>query len=188
MSDEHEDYGPQLPDARDLYRARERVLEADQAGGNRTGVTQAQASAERTETAFIQAEDRRMEDPGYRAEVQASYDGDRYAEMEGGAVTERQADAGQRIVTDRLRPRANPAIRSCRPHRRLPIPRSSRAGQTRTRRRDRNRVSHQERGVSTSAGAAFHCPGWPQHRAPEASGADPVTQGRGGSVLVGCRV
>jgi hypothetical protein len=85
MSDGHEDYGLQLPGARDLYRARERVLEVDQAGGTRAEVTQAQASAERTEAAYIQADDRRMEDPAYRAEVEASYDGDRYADMEAGA-------------------------------------------------------------------------------------------------------
>lgn len=80
MSDEHEDYGPQLPGAHDLYRSRERVLEVDQASGSRTAVTQAQASAERTKAAFIQAEDRRMEDPAYRAEVEAGW----AAEMEAG--------------------------------------------------------------------------------------------------------
>lgn len=61
MSDEHEDYGPQLPDAHDLYRARERVLEVDQAGGSRAAVTQPQVSAERTEAAYVRAEGRRME-------------------------------------------------------------------------------------------------------------------------------
>ena len=89
MSDEHEDYGPQLPSAHDLYRARERVLEVDQAGGSRAAVTQAQVSAERTEAAYVRAEDRRMEDPAYRAEVEASYDSDR-------------SPTGRRAADDRL--------------------------------------------------------------------------------------
>ena len=37
MIDDREGYGPSLPDERDLYRARERVLEIDQAGGSRAG-------------------------------------------------------------------------------------------------------------------------------------------------------
>ena len=86
MNNEHEGYGPQPPSPHDLYRARERVLEAGQAGASSAEVTQAQASAQQTEAAYIQAGDRRWErDPAYRAEVTASYDGDRYADVEAGA-------------------------------------------------------------------------------------------------------
>jgi len=86
MSDEHGGYGPQPPGEHDLYRARERVLEAGQAGGSQAGVTQAQVNAQQTEAAYIQAGERRWErDPAYRAEVIASYDSDRYADMEAGA-------------------------------------------------------------------------------------------------------
>ena len=51
MSDEHEGYGPQPPGEHELHRAREWVLEADQAGGSRAEVAQAQASARQTEAA-----------------------------------------------------------------------------------------------------------------------------------------
>ena len=86
MNDEHEDCGPQPPGEHDLHRARERALEASQAGGSRTEVAQAQAAAQQTEAAYIQASERRWErDPAYRAEVTASYDGDRYADMEAGS-------------------------------------------------------------------------------------------------------
>ena len=85
MNNEHEGYGPHPPGEHDLYRARERVLEVDQAGGSRAEVAQAQANARQTEAAYIQAGERRWErDPAYRAEVIASYDGDRYADMEAG--------------------------------------------------------------------------------------------------------
>jgi hypothetical protein len=81
----HEGYGPHPAGEHDLYRARERVLEASQAGGSRAEVAQAQANAQQTEAAYTQADGRRWErDPAYRAEVTASYDGDRYADMEAG--------------------------------------------------------------------------------------------------------
>ena len=81
MIDDREGYGPSLPDERDLYRARERVLEIGQAGGSRAEVTQARASAKRTEAASIQADDRRWDkDPAYRAAVEADW----AAEMEAG--------------------------------------------------------------------------------------------------------
>ncbi|MGA2830979.1 MAG: hypothetical protein ABSF03_33255, partial [Streptosporangiaceae bacterium] len=76
--------GPQPPAVHDLYRARERVLEVDQAGGSPAGVAQAKMKARQTEAAYIQAEDRRMEDPAYRAEIEASYDSDRYPDLEAG--------------------------------------------------------------------------------------------------------
>ena len=79
-------YGPQPPDEHDLHRARERVLEADQAGASGAEVTQAQAGAQQTEAAYIQASDRLWErEPAYRAEVTASYAGDRYADREAGS-------------------------------------------------------------------------------------------------------
>jgi hypothetical protein len=85
MSDEHEGYGPQPPGEHELHRARERVLEADQAGGSRAEVAQAQASARQTEAAYSAAHEQRFDlDPVYRAEVIASYDGDRYADAEAG--------------------------------------------------------------------------------------------------------
>ena len=86
MTGSHEGYGPRPPGEHDLHRARERVLEAGQAGGSRAEVTQAQVNAQETEAAYIQADERRWErNPAYRAEVIASYDGDRYADVEAGS-------------------------------------------------------------------------------------------------------
>jgi hypothetical protein len=82
MTEEREEYGPQLPGGGDVYRSQDRVLEVDQAGGSQAEVDQALVRAEQTKAAFIQAEDRRMEDPQYRAAVEASYDGDRYPDLE----------------------------------------------------------------------------------------------------------
>lgn len=77
--------GPQEPGARDLHQARERALEADQAGLSATEVGQARRGAEQTEAAYVRADERRWErNPAYRAEVEASYDSDRYADREAG--------------------------------------------------------------------------------------------------------
>lgn len=85
MNNEHEGYGPHPPGEHELYRARERVLEASQAGASGSEVAQAQANARQTETAYIQAGERRWErDPAYRTDVIASSAGDRYADMEAG--------------------------------------------------------------------------------------------------------
>jgi hypothetical protein len=82
---EFTEYGPQMPEHRDLHRAREQVLEIGQAGGTLGQVAQARADADRTEAAFIKADERHFErDAGYRAEVEASYDRDRFSEMEAG--------------------------------------------------------------------------------------------------------
>ncbi len=86
MNDEYEGYGPHPPGEHDLYRGRERVLEAGQAGASSAEVAQAQASARQTEAAYSAAHELRFEhDPSYRAEVIASYDGDRYAGREAGS-------------------------------------------------------------------------------------------------------
>ena len=85
MTGGHEGYGPQPPGEHELDRARERALEAGQAGGSPAEVAQAQASARQTEAAYTRDHERRWDrDPAYRAEVTASYDGDRYADMEAG--------------------------------------------------------------------------------------------------------
>jgi len=95
MIDDREGYGPSLPDERDLYRARERVLEIGQAGGSRAEVTQARASAKRTEAASIQADDRRWDKrpcvPGRGRGRLGRRDGGR--RMSTGADEVRQADA-----------------------------------------------------------------------------------------------
>jgi len=86
VNDEHEGYGPQPPGEHDLHRARERALEASQAGGSRTEVAQAQAAAQQTEAAYTRSDERHWKrDPAYRSEVTASYDGDRYADVEAGS-------------------------------------------------------------------------------------------------------
>ncbi len=64
-------YGPQFPDERDLYRAQDRPLEADQAGRGEPEYRRLVLERQQTELAYLTGYDRQLcqfsQEPGMRA-------------------------------------------------------------------------------------------------------------------------